>query len=157
MTSLPPTAAPKLWRAGTLVYTTGGLTVLFCLLLWGDFAWAMRDRVVPNGVQLLFKRFGASDTLVGILCSSLPAGIGLVFGPIVGYKSDRLRSRWGRRIPFLAIPTPFIVLSTVGLAFSPQIGAAAHHLLGVSGGGGIDGMVLIFMGLCWTTFEIACT
>jgi len=157
MTSLPSSSShtPKLWRVGTLTYTSGGLILLFCWLLWGDFAWSMRDRCVPSAVQLLFKRFGASDTLVGLLCSSLPGGIGLILGPIIGYKSDRLRSRWGRRIPFLAIPTPFIVLSMVGLVFAPQIGAFAHHLLG-SPAWGLDSTVLIFMAVFWTAFELSC-
>ncbi len=115
----------------------------------------MRDRAVPSAVQLLFRRFGASDTLVGVLCSSLPAALGLILGPVVGYKSDRLRSRWGRRIPFLVIPTPFIVLSMIGLAFAPRIGASASRLLGLSSWGP-DTTVLVVMGLFWTIFEIAC-
>jgi MFS family permease len=146
---------PKLWQTGTLTYTTGELVLLFCWLLWGDFAWSIRDRAVPATVQLLFQRFGASDTLVGVLFSSLPAAIGFIVGPVVGYKSDRLRSRWGRRIPFLIVPTPFIVLSIIGLGFSPQIGSFVHHLLG-SHALALAPTVLIFMGLFWTIFEISC-
>ena len=46
--------------------------------------------------------------------------------------SDRHRGRWGRRIPFLLIPTPIIVLSVVGLAFSPLLGRHLHSALGAS-------------------------
>ena len=155
MTAAPPLPAPKLWRAGTLVYTAGGLALLFCWLLWGDFAWSMRDRTVPAVIQLLLRRFGASDTLTGILFTSLPSALGLVLGPIVGYRSDRYRSRWGRRIPFLFLPTPFIVLSMVGLAFAPQIGGAAHRLLGPEAVSA-DAAVLACLGICWAVFEIAC-
>ena len=36
------TAPRKIWRAGTLTYTTGGLVLLCFWLLWGDFPWAMK-------------------------------------------------------------------------------------------------------------------
>ena len=48
-------AQPKRWRVGTLVYSTGGLVVLFCWLLWGDFAWSMKDRSIQGVVQLLLR------------------------------------------------------------------------------------------------------
>ena len=48
--TVPTDAAPapqrKLWRVGTLTYAFGGLVILFSWLLWGDFAWSMRDRAV---------------------------------------------------------------------------------------------------------------
>ena len=152
MTELPPSPPRKLWHAGTLVYTTPALAILFCWLLWGDFAWSMRERAIPNTVQLLFHRFGASDTLVGVLFSSLPAAIGLIVGPVVGYRSDRHRGRWGRRIPFLAIPTPFIVLAMVGMAFAPQVGATLRHAVG----GQLDHVVLVCLAVFWGVFEISC-
>lgn len=153
-TSVSP-KAPKIWRAGTLTYTVGGLALLFCWLLWGDFAWSIRDRSVYPIVQLLFKRFGASDTFVGFFFSTLPGGIGMILGPIIGYRSDRLRSRWGRRLPFLIIPTPFIVLSIVGLAFSPQIGEWVSRFLDPSAIR-LDFMILGCIGFFWTVFEISC-
>lgn len=36
----------KRWHIGTLTYTTGGLVILFALLLMGDFSWSLRDRSV---------------------------------------------------------------------------------------------------------------
>jgi len=157
MTAAPPPTAPR-WHAGTLAYTTGGLALLFFWLLWGDFAWSMRERIVPPAIQLLFKRFGASDMIVGLLFSSLPAAIGLVVGPLVGYRSDRLRSRWGRRIPFLALPTPFIVLSLVGMAFAPRIGESLHGLSGLFARNSAGGAAatLVVLALFWTLFELAC-
>ncbi len=149
------TAAKGSWRVGTLSYTKGGLVLLFCWLLAGDFAWSVRDRAVPQIMQILFKRFGASDLLTGVIFSSLPAAIGMIVGPIVGYKSDRLRSGWGRRIPFLIIPIPFIVVSTIGLAFSPQLGARLNHLLG-PWSWGLNPSVLLLIALFWTVFEICC-
>jgi len=106
-------------------------------------------------MQLLFKKFGASDMMTALLFSTLPSAIGIIIGPIVSYKSDRLRSRWGRRIPFLIVPVPFIVISMVGLAFCPQLGDRLSHFLGPRSPG-LDGSVIILMGIFWTMFEVSC-
>ena len=147
-------APQKTWQTGTLVYTTTGLVILFCWLLWGDFAWAMKDRAIPPIMQLLFKKFGASDMIAGLLFGTLPPAIGLILGPIISYKSDRHRGRWGRRIPYLLIPTPIAVLAIAGLAFSPKIGAFADKLLGPHSWG-LNPCVLMFLGLFWMLFEFA--
>jgi MFS family permease len=147
-------ASKKTWKVGTLTYTGAGLAVLFCWLLWGDFSYQMRDRTIPPVMQLLFRKFGASDTLTGLLFSSMPAAIGLIVGPIVGYKSDRLRSRWGRRIPFLVGPIPVIVLAILGLAFSPQLGRFFHQALG-GFSPGLNESILLCLGVSWALFEIA--
>jgi MFS family permease len=149
-------AAEKTWKVGTLTYSLGGLIRLSCWLLWGDFAWSVRDRAIPSVIQLLFSKFGASNFVVGLLFSSLPAALGLVIGPIVGYKSDRLRTRWGRRIPFLIVTTPFIVISVAGLAFCVQLGAVLDHFLGVHSPG-TKASALIVLGILWTLFELALT
>jgi MFS family permease len=144
----------KIWTAGTLTYTTGGLVILFCWLLAGDAAWSMKERSVMWVVQLLIKKFEASDMVAGLLIGTLPQALALVLTPIVGYRSDRHRGRWGRRIPFLLIPTPIAALSMVGLAFSPSIGEALHGVLG-SASPGLNPTILIVFGVFWTIFEVA--
>jgi len=144
----------KTWSAGTLTYTTAGLAVLFCWLLWGDFAWAFKDRAIPPIVQTLLKKFGASDMTAGLLFGSLPPAIGLVLGPIVAFQSDRYRSRWGRRIPFILVLTPIAVLGIAGMAFSPALGVQFDRWLGPHSFGP-DTCVLLVLGFCWMFFEFA--
>lgn len=144
----------KTWQVGTLIYTSGGLVMLFCWLLAGDFAWAMKERSVVSVVQLLLKKFEASDTTLGFLLGGLPHALTLVLMPIVSYLSDRHRGRWGRRIPFLAISTPFTSLSIIGLAFSPALGGHLHTLLG-GGSPGLNNSILIVFGVFWTVFEVS--
>jgi MFS family permease len=143
-----------LWRAGTLTYTTGGLAVLFCWLLWGDFAWWMKERSVGPVVQLLLRKFGASDFVASLFLVFLPQGLGMLLGPIISYKSDRHRGRWGRRIPFLMIPTPIASLAMVGLAFAPKLGAWLHVML-AGRSPGLDQSILIMFGAFWILFEVA--
>jgi MFS family permease len=144
----------KVWRAGTITYTTGGLGVLFFWLLWGDFAWSVKERAIPAVVQLLMKNFGASDMVAGFLLGSLPPAIGIMLVPIISYKSDRHRGRWGRRIPFLLFPTPVVVLALVGLAFSPVLGADLDRWLGAHSFGR-NPCTLMVLGLSWMLFEFA--
>jgi MFS family permease len=145
--------AARTWRVGTLTYTSGGLAVLVLWLLWGDFAWWMRERSAMPMIQLLLKRFEASDLLTGIFLISLPSVTSLVLGPVVSFHSDRHRGRRGRRIPFLLATTPIVSLSMIGLGMSPELGAGANRMLG----GGADTLricILAVIGVCWTFFEI---
>ncbi len=151
---VPVSGKGKLWHTGTLSYTTGGLVILFCWLLWGDFAWQMKERSIPSVVQVLFNRFNATDFEAGWLIGSLPQALGLILGPIIAYKSDRHRGPWGRRIPFLLLSTPLVVVSILGLAFSPQMGAWVYRVGGMHAPGP-EGAILAFLGLFWMLFEVA--
>lgn len=146
----------RVWRAGTLTYTAGGLGLLFTCLLWGDFAWWMKERaIVPLG-QVMLRQFGASDFIVGLLVGSIPAGVGLLLGPLVALRSDRHRGRWGRRIPYLLLPTPFVVAAMFGLAGTAPIGETLDHLLGASSPGVSTCRLWVFA-FFWTAFELSQT
>ena len=161
MSNLPPQDEPtldasgrKIWRVGTLTYTFGGLVSLFGLLLWGDFALSMKDRSVGPVFQSLLHSHGASNLLMGLIISTLGAGISLVLSPIIAYKSDRHRGRWGRRIPYILISTPFISLSMVGLGFSPMIGSTIHDLLGPNAPSA-NACILATLSFFWVVYDIA--
>jgi len=162
MSTVPPNShlieakvqSQKVWRAGTLTYTTAGLVIVFGWLLWGDFAWAMKERTVGPVFQLMLHKFSASDTLTALLMGSLPSTISIILTPIVAYHSDRFRSRWGRRIPFLFLSMPFAVLAMAGVAFSPVLGGYLDHILGPHSPGP-NSAILICLGFFWTVFEFA--
>ena len=148
-----PSAVPgRPWAVGTLAYTGGGLAALFFMLLAGDFALSMRERSVGPVVTLMLKRLSASDRTVSVLMTMLPPALSLFVGPIVSYKSDRLRGRWGRRIPYLIVPTPFAVAAMFALAYCEPFGRWAHAAAGrVSA----DAWSLIYFGVFWTVYETA--
>lgn len=155
-----PSAAPaaadlKAQRTiGTLVYTASGLAVLFAWLLWGDFVALLKDRSVGTVVQLLLKRFEGSDTLNGFLIGSVPAIVSLVVVPIVSYRSDRHRGRFGRRIPYLLFFTPLASVAMIGLAYSPALGQALHGWLGARSPGE-NTLILGSLSVFWIIFEFA--
>jgi len=98
----------KIFRAGTLKYTSAGILMLFLWLIWGEFFWTVLDQNLPTIMPLKLKSLGATDTVNAIINKSLAYAIIFVFAPVVSVWSDRYRSRSGRRIPFLLWSTPFV-------------------------------------------------
>ena len=123
------TKETKIWQKGTLTYTTAGVVVLFCWLLWGDFAWGLKERAVGYVAGLMVKRFGISNLWYGILMTSYPCFTNIFLMPVISFWSDRHRGRLGRRIPFLLVTTPFVVAGLLGLAVTPMLGAWLHETI----------------------------
>jgi MFS family permease len=88
-----------------------------------------------------------------LLVTSLPAALGMLLGPIVSVKSDNHRGRWGRRIPYLLVPTPIAAAAMVCMGYTPQLAEVLHAAIG---GGVLDIVAcrLIVFSCCWTVFEI---
>jgi len=145
--------SPKSWKVGTLTYTGAGLVVLFCWLLWGDFAWNMKERAMQPMSQMLFKQFKASDLIVGLMVTSLPAALGMLLGPIISVKSDNHRGRWGRRIPYLLIPTPIAAAAMVGMGYTPQLADLLGAVMGATAPDPLTCRLIVF-GALWTFFEV---
>ena len=150
----PPPLRERRWHAGALTYTFGGLVALFFWLLWGDFALNLKERSIPDALKLLLKHFEASDRTLGWLATSLPALMAVIVAPVVSYHSDRLRSRWGRRIPFLIATAPVAFAATAGLAYSPVIGRWLAHALGAQSE---NAAVVASFGVFWAIFELCST
>ncbi len=86
-------------------------------------------------MQLKFKALEASNTEMGLVLGTIPWLVYSVLNPIISFKSDRFRSRWGRRIPFIFFSLPFLVLFLVSLGFGDRIGLWIHGHLGFLLGG----------------------
>lgn len=144
----------KTWRVGTLTYTKAGLFLLFFWLLFGDFAIQLKERSDTATAQIVLDTLDASDLLIGLIIGSIPAAIGMILGPIISVKSDRTRTRWGRRVPYLLIPLPVVVLAMLGLAVTPHIGAWLNETLGADSPG-LKACNLIAFTFLWVWFEFA--
>ncbi len=122
MTPAPSTtAAPAaLYRAGSLTYTAGGLRAVFAWLLAGEIVFTLIDMLEPKVLPVLLKMHGASDKEIGVIVGSFNAILQLLIMPPLGYYSDRLRTRWGRRIPLLFLATPFASLFLAITPFAPE-------------------------------------
>ena len=147
-----PSQPKRVWRAGTLVYTSAGLVTLFLWLLFGDFAWSMRDRSVGPMAHWYLKQLGVSNLLFGLLVSSFPALVGLILIPIVSMKSDRHRGQRGRRIPFLLVTTPIGAFGMAGIAITPILAKWVHGFFPEQS----ETLIAVAcFGLFWAAFEFA--
>ncbi|HVT74467.1 MAG TPA: MFS transporter [Lacunisphaera sp.] len=126
MLAPPPAPAappPSVYRAGTLTYTVGGLRMVFAWLLAGEVVFTLIDMLEPKVLPVLLKGHGASDKEIGVIIGSFNAILQLLIMPPLGYYSDRLRTRWGRRIPVLFWVTPFVTVFLALTPFAPEIAA----------------------------------
>lgn len=138
----------------TPALTTAGLIALFFWLMVGDLGISIRERsALPSGLELL-RRHSASDTVTSLLLSTMPALLSLMLVPLIGYHSDRYRSRWGRRRPFLMVAAPVGAAAMIGLACSPDLGAWTDMALG-SMSPGSRLCQLAYFCVFWTIFECA--
>ena len=111
----------KTWTCGTLTYTRAGLAMLFVWLLWGDFCYTLMESVVPSVLPLKLKALGAPNWMMGMIMTTAPSVVAMGVGPWVSFKSDRYRSRWGRRLPFILTTMPFLCLFLALLGWSDEL------------------------------------
>lgn len=145
---------PHLYRAGTLVYTRPQLMALFFWLLWGDFCFMLMEAVIPSLLPLKLKDLGATNTMVGIILTSIPMLLNLA-NPVISFKSDRFRSRWGRRIPFLVFFMPLVVLSLLAVGYSDRLGFwFYHHFQSLLGQASPNTVALVAVGITMVLFSL---
>ncbi len=123
--TVPP--GGKTYHCGTLTYTKMGLFVLFAWLLWGDFCFTMMEAVVPSILPLKLKDLGCSNWLMGLILTTAPSVLNMTVCPYVSFKSDRYRSKWGRRIPFIIWTMPFLCASLALMGLGDDICGALQR------------------------------
>ena len=121
--------AAKTYTCGTLTYTKSGLAMLFFWLIWGDVCFTLFESVTDPIMKLKFKEMGAMNWEIALILGMIPTTLYSFLNPVISFKSDRYRSRWGRRIPFILGSMPFLVLSKVGLAYGAELGMWVYRQL----------------------------
>ena len=150
------TTEKKVWTINGLTYTLGGLIALFALMTVCDFTWSMKDRSVGMITKLLLKKYGAPDSLNGLLIVTVPSLLGIMISPIISYQSDRHRGRWGRRVPYLLGTLPVVIAGMLGMGCSPMIGewlAGLCKNIDWLQNIGIQPATLFSVGFFWIVFE----
>ncbi|MFH1022990.1 MAG: MFS transporter [Planctomycetota bacterium] len=127
----PPVEADDRYRCGTLQYTKAGLFVLFSWLIWGDVCFSLFESFGGADVitTYLQDNYRLSNTMVYFLFVLVPNTIGIVLGPIISFKSDRCRSRLGRRIPYMLFTMPLLCAFAIGLGFTDEVIAYVKTLV----------------------------
>lgn len=141
------------YSVGSLIYNRRTVTILFGWLLWGDFAFNIFESIFGRFMPLYLNDLKASNTLIGITTGSIAGVVNILFLPNISQWSDRLRTRWGRRIPLLTIVTPLTTFSLLGVGFAPEINDwiqvhAPHELSSL-----LSGSALLLSLLCAFTIS----
>ncbi len=131
MTEAPPETGdqPKTWHCGTLRYTKAGLLVLFAWLLWGDFCYTLTQAVVPAILPLKLKSLEAPNWVLAMIMTTLPGILNMTVCPWISFKSDRYRSKWGRRIPFILGSLPFLCMGLIAMGWTTEISGVLRSVL----------------------------
>jgi MFS family permease len=88
------------------------------------FGLALAITVVSTYVPTVARQFTSSTTTIGVVIGA--EGIGAILLPVlVGAWSDRLRTRWGGRLPFVVAGAPLVVAALLGMGFVGSMPALA--------------------------------
>ena len=145
-----PDAVPAARRTGTPGYTAAGLIVCTLFLLTGAFGFNLTIQLVSILVPKQLHDFGASNTVMALLLTTLPSTITMVCNPFFSFWSDRTRSRFGRRRPFLFLSAPLIALCMVGVGWTPELAQFLTERFGLPG----SGTGLALLGVFSTAFSV---
>ncbi|KKT01596.1 MAG: Major facilitator superfamily [Parcubacteria group bacterium GW2011_GWA2_43_17] len=107
----------RVWRAGSLVYTRRGLAWLLFWLLLGDFTNTLAVTSIPMMLPLHLKNLNYTTTQIAWFTSIGYLACMIVI-PLTGMWSDRIRTRWGRRRPFVLFTAP---LWGIGMLMIPYM------------------------------------
>ncbi len=113
------------FSVGTLTYDKKGLWLLFFWLMWNDFSIMLLEQVT-HLTGILMRDRGASFTLIATFVS-LGGFLGMWINPVFSTWSDRLRTRFGRRRPFLFISVPLFAACLCSIPFMPDL---YHYMMG---------------------------
>lgn len=113
----------KRYSVGTLTYTKATLFIMFAWVLWGDFCFQLMEKL--GGLSItgtyLMEKLDANLLTVKSLTFTLPMILGVILGPIISVKSDNLRSKYGRRIPFMLLTAPMLCFFLMGIGYADEI------------------------------------
>ena len=118
--ALPPATT---YSVGTLRYDKRGLWLLFFWLMWNDFSITLLEQVTGL-TRILMRDRAASFTLMAAF-GTVGGILGMWINPFFSTWSDRLRTRFGRRRPFLLIATPLFAINLCAIPYMPDF----YHFL----------------------------
>jgi maltose/moltooligosaccharide transporter len=142
------------FKCGTLIYSKKGLVLLFAWLLWGSFCFTLMETIASSVMPWKFRSLNASNTTTSLIMTSLPAFFNFFVTPSISIWSDRIRTRWGRRLPFILTTMPFLAASLVLIAYSDSIGIWIHGHLAT--GSAIDQakVAIMVLAVCAGVFDL---
>jgi len=121
---IPATTGAGYYCVGTLRYTQHELYVLFFWLMWNDFTIMMMENVNAFGKFLQLDHHATYSQIA--VFGAVGTAMNVWINPVFSVWSDRTRTPWGRRRPFLLLATPPLAFFIMAIPYMP---AAYHYLM----------------------------
>ena len=102
-----------------------GLLLTVLLIGIGAFGYFLMSSLVGAFLPVELEKMGASNTFIGIFITSIPYVLNMIITPVVSFQSDRLRTRLGRRMPYILCSAPFVTLFLILIGWTPAFCAGA--------------------------------
>lgn len=111
------------YRCGSLQYTKASLIMLFGWMVWGNICFNLFEgQGGPSMIMMYLQdNFHVSNLTINIVFGVIPMILGTIMTPIISFKSDRTRGRWGRRIPYILFTAPFLAGFAALIGYSDDI------------------------------------
>lgn len=100
----------------------------------GMFAVQLCSSLNVGNSTRTFREYGMSERLVGTAWLAGPLA-GIFVQPAVGMLSDRTRTRWGRRRPYMAAGLTFVLIALLAFSNADLIGSACGEPVKACGSG----------------------
>ena len=110
----------KTFKVGTLVYTKAGLAAVFAWFTGVQLSMMFAGSA-GQWFPLFLREYDISNKEIIILTSTIGSIINMVFNPIISPISDRTRTKWGRRRPFMIFTVPVVAVIVGLMPFTPEI------------------------------------
>ena len=91
------------------------------LLAFGFFGISLVWPIFNNYVPLILAERGVAPALIGFILT-WDNYFNIFVQPVAGALSDRTRTRWGRRIPWLMVGAPLAAAAYVAIPWAPTVG-----------------------------------
>ena len=119
-------APVKIFTVGTLRYTKAALFILIFYLMWNDLVLMMMLQV-QGLIPIILKNHGVDNAGISLIGTFL-APLTIWINPFTSTWSDRTRTRFGRRRPFLMLATPPCALFLALIPWAPGMFRAAEKV-----------------------------
>ncbi len=111
----------KQYRVGTLLYTPGQLLAVCAWMLCGALAMNLIMTTFNIVIPVLMNEQQISNQAIIFVSGSLLHLLNSFMNPLISYSSDRTRSRWGRRKPYIFFTAPLYGGFLILFAFVPEL------------------------------------
>ncbi|MBP5300158.1 MAG: hypothetical protein J6Y80_02020 [Victivallales bacterium] len=110
------------YQCGTLTYTLPRLFSVFFWVVVGSAVVAVGTQLPGIMLPVQLKELGVSETSKVFILTTIGQVLNMTVCPYISVASDWHRGKWGRRIPYIFLSMPPIVLALVMFGLSNQIG-----------------------------------